>query len=72
MMTDTALIAARDPHGVRPLAIGRIKRSDGQEFIVRPAARSPLDVGSVTIDPPLTADEIVAAVRAGRERHIGE
>jgi amidophosphoribosyltransferase len=30
MMTDSALIAARDPHGVRPLAIGRIKRSDGE------------------------------------------
>ncbi len=30
MMTDTALIAARDPNGIRPLAIGRIKRSDGE------------------------------------------
>ena len=30
MMTDTAIIAARDPHGIRPLAIGRIKRPDGQ------------------------------------------
>jgi amidophosphoribosyltransferase len=30
LMTDTALIAARDPHGVRPLAIGRIKRNDGE------------------------------------------
>lgn len=30
MMTDSALVAARDPHGIRPLAIGRIKRSDGQ------------------------------------------
>ena len=30
MMTDTALIAARDPHGIRPLAFGRIKRADGE------------------------------------------
>ncbi|MEI8134811.1 MAG: amidophosphoribosyltransferase [bacterium] len=30
LLTDTALIAARDPHGVRPLAIGRIKRNDGE------------------------------------------
>ncbi|HET9136393.1 MAG TPA: amidophosphoribosyltransferase [Candidatus Kapabacteria bacterium] len=30
MLTDTALIAARDPHGIRPLAIGRLKRPDGE------------------------------------------
>ncbi len=30
LLTDTALIAARDPHGIRPLSIGRLKRSDGQ------------------------------------------
>lgn len=30
MMTDTALIAARDPHGIRPLSFGRIKRPDGE------------------------------------------
>jgi amidophosphoribosyltransferase len=29
MMTDTALVAARDPHGIRPLALGRLKRADG-------------------------------------------
>lgn len=46
----------------------RIKGTDGQEFIVRPANRSPLDVGQVKVNPPLTADEIVRAVREGRER----
>jgi amidophosphoribosyltransferase len=30
MMSDTTLIAARDPNGIRPLAIGRLKRPDGQ------------------------------------------
>ncbi|HET6512067.1 MAG TPA: class II glutamine amidotransferase, partial [Candidatus Kapabacteria bacterium] len=30
MMTDSMLIAARDPNGFRPLALGRIKRKDGQ------------------------------------------
>ena len=30
MMTDTGLVAARDPNGIRPLAIGRIKRPDGE------------------------------------------
>jgi hypothetical protein len=46
----------------------RIKGIDGQEFIVRPVNRSPLDVGQVEVNPPLTADEIVSAVREGRER----
>jgi hypothetical protein len=46
----------------------RIKGVDGQEFIVRPASRSPLDVGMVEVKPPLTAEEIVRAVREGRER----
>ncbi len=30
LLTDTALIAARDPHGFRPLAIGRLWGHDGQ------------------------------------------
>ena len=46
----------------------RIKGVDGQEFMVRPVNRSPLDVGKVELNPPLTADEIVRAVREGRER----
>jgi hypothetical protein len=46
----------------------RIKEPDGQEFVVRPLNRSPLDVGQVKLNPPLTADEIVRAVREGRER----
>ena len=46
----------------------RIKGVDGQEFMVRPVHRSPLDVGKVEVNPPLTADEIISAVCAGRER----
>jgi amidophosphoribosyltransferase len=30
MLTDHALYAARDPHGIRPLSIGRMKRPDGE------------------------------------------
>jgi amidophosphoribosyltransferase len=30
MLTDTSLVAARDPHGIRPLAFGRLKRPDGE------------------------------------------
>ena len=46
----------------------RIKRGDGEEFVLRPASRSPLDVGSIKLDPPITAEEIVRFVREGRER----
>lgn len=34
MLTDDQLIAARDPHGVRPLSIGRIKTDAGYAYIV--------------------------------------
>jgi uncharacterized protein (DUF433 family) len=44
----------------------RIRRKDGQMFIVRPEERaaSPLDVAGLDLD--LTADEIVSMVREGR------
>ncbi|MCS7176630.1 MAG: amidophosphoribosyltransferase [Candidatus Kapabacteria bacterium] len=34
ILTDTALIAVRDPHGFRPLAIGRLPVRDGQHAYV--------------------------------------
>ena len=49
-------------------AQARIKRRDGQEFVITPAKAkgSPLDVPGVRLH--LTAAEIVRAVREGRER----
>jgi len=46
----------------------RIKRRDGSVFSLRPvrSERSPLDVPG--IDTDITAQEIVAAIREGRER----
>lgn len=46
----------------------RVKRRDGQEFVITPATvqRSAFDVEGVDLD--LSADEIVAAVREGREK----
>lgn len=46
----------------------RIRRRDGQEFELVPVERttSPLDVEGAGLD--LTADEIVEAIRQGRER----
>ena len=44
----------------------RIKRRDGQTFVVKPQSRSgsPLDVEGVDLN--VTADEIVAFIREGR------
>jgi PHD/YefM family antitoxin component YafN of YafNO toxin-antitoxin module len=45
-----------------------IRRRDGQEFVLRPAEGpgSPLDVEALDLD--WSREEIVAAVREGRER----
>ncbi len=47
----------------------RIRRKDGQSFVLQPEVRrgSPLDVEPVKIN--VTTDEIVRIVRKGRERH---
>lgn len=46
----------------------RIRRQDGSEFALRPVttARSPFDIPGV--DLKMSAEEIVAFVREGRER----
>ena len=46
----------------------RIRRRDGQAFVLRPAVEtdSPLDVAGSKLD--WARDEIIAAVREGRER----
>lgn len=46
----------------------RIRRRDGSEYVIRPRRRegSPLDVPPVSAR--VSAEEIVAAVREGRER----
>ena len=46
----------------------RIKRRDGQVFVVRPEARksSPLDVEGVDLD--ISAEEILRFIQEGRER----
>ena len=46
----------------------RIKRRDGQEFVVRPADKNPsaLDVRGIDVD--ISREEIVEYVRESRER----
>ena len=48
----------------------RIRRRDGSEYVIRPRRRegSPLDVPAVRTG--MSAEEIVAAVREGRERAV--
>jgi hypothetical protein len=48
----------------------RIRRHDGSEYILRPRRRegSPLDVPAVNTE--VSTEEIVAAVREGRERTV--
>ena len=49
----------------------RIRRRDGSEYVIRPrrSETSPLDVPPVRAE--VGAEEIVAAVREGRERSAG-
>jgi len=44
----------------------RIRRDNGQTFVLQSEKSSPLDVESVQLN--LSADEIVGLVREGRER----
>ena len=46
----------------------RIKRKDGQEFVIKPAEKpaSPLDVDGIDLE--ISAEEIVGFVREVRER----
>lgn len=46
----------------------RIRRPDGTEFILRPAARSPLDVGYIKTAKPVSLDDILDSIREGNER----
>ena len=48
----------------------RIRRRDGQSFLLRPepSTASPLDVPGVTPAEPITRVEILAAVEEGRRR----
>lgn len=46
----------------------RIKRKDGQVFVIRPepGKDSPLDIDGINLN--VTTDEIVAIIREGREK----
>ena len=58
MLTDNMLIAARDPHGVRPLSIGRIKTDEGYAYIVASETVA-FDILSAEYVRPVHHNEIV-------------
>lgn len=47
---------------------GRFATLDGEEFMLSRAGRSPLDVQHVPPKTPVTLDEIIEAIRDGRDR----
>ncbi|MFM8179607.1 MAG: amidophosphoribosyltransferase, partial [Candidatus Kapaibacterium sp.] len=59
VMTDTALYAARDPHGFRPLCIGRIRNADGTDCYVVASESCALDIISAEYVREVRHNEIV-------------
>jgi Antitoxin Phd_YefM, type II toxin-antitoxin system len=49
----------------------RIQRRDGQSFVLTPESRkaSPLDIPGVTLDRPITRNDILQSVREGRRSY---
>lgn len=58
MLTDNELIAARDPHGVRPLSIGRIKTDEGYAYMVA-SETAAFDINNVEYIRSVHHNEIV-------------
>ncbi len=59
IMTDTALYAARDPHGFRPLCIGRITNADGSSAYVVASESCALDIISAEYVREVGHNELV-------------
>jgi hypothetical protein len=47
----------------------RIRRKDGQVFVVKPQPRADSPLNVMCVDLGVTTDEIVSIVREGRERY---
>jgi amidophosphoribosyltransferase len=59
VLTDTALYAARDPHGFRPLCIGKIRNADGTDSYVVTSESCALDIISAEYVREVRHNEIV-------------
>jgi len=64
LLTDDALIAARDPHGFRPLSLGRL----GSSFVVA-SETCALDLIGATFERDLEPGEVVV-IRRGRMKSL--
>jgi amidophosphoribosyltransferase len=59
MITDSALILARDPHGIRPLAIGRLRRPDGEWAYIGASETCAFDIVGAEYVRDVKPNEIV-------------
>ncbi len=63
MITDTSLILARDPHGIRPLAIGRLRRPDGEWAYIAASETCAFDIVGAEYIRDVKPNEIVVIDR---------
>ncbi len=59
LLTDTALIGARDPHGIRPLAIGRLKNPNGEWSYMLASETCAFDIVNAEYIRDVAPNEIV-------------
>ncbi|PID38218.1 MAG: amidophosphoribosyltransferase [Deltaproteobacteria bacterium] len=69
MLTEKKLVAARDPHGFRPLELGRLRRKDGTEAWVFASETSAFDLIGATFERHVQPGEILVVDREGLETY---
>lgn len=65
MMTRDRIFAARDPHGFRPLSMGRIRNPDGPDTIVFASETCALDLLRAQYERDVKPGELVMVTRDG-------
>jgi amidophosphoribosyltransferase len=74
MLTDSSLILARDPHGIRPLALGKLKNADGSYAYVAASETCAFDIIGAEYIRDVQPNEIVViderTVRTGEVRSM--
>lgn len=63
IITDSALILARDPYGIRPLAIGRLRRPDGEWAYIGASETCAFDIVGAEYIRDVKPNEIVVIDR---------
>ncbi len=65
MMTRDRIFAARDPHGFRPLSMGRVRNDDGSETIVFASETCAFDLLRATYERDVRPGELVMVSKEG-------